>query len=114
MILPEGYLVTKKVNVSEFFDGAEPDMSIEFRELDVQRTTKFQTMKDDASASAKYFSEVLPSVIVDHDFYRNSQTKYNAKEVADIIAARAELFFYVMNAYITEVLFTHGKRSAEK
>lgn len=114
MVLGEGYLVTKKVNVSEFFEGAEPDMSIEFRELDVQRTTKFQTIKDDASASAKYFSEVLPSLIVDHDFYKTSEIKYNAKEVAEIIASRAELFFYVMNAYITEVLFTHGKKSAEK
>lgn len=114
MVLEKGYLVTKKINVSDFFEGAEPSLSIECKELDMLRTAKFQGFQNDAEKSAAYFLEVLPSIIVDHDFYKDEAHKYDAKEVAEIIGNRAELCAYVMEQYITTVLFTRGKKSAAR
>jgi hypothetical protein len=114
LIVPENFIIKTKINVSEFFPGAEPDMGIEFKELDMLRTSKFQGFQGDTEKTSAYFLEVLPLVIVDHDFYRDAAHKYDAKEVADIIGARAELCTYVMQQYLENVLFTRGRKGKGK
>ncbi len=114
MIIPVDFIVKKKILVSEFFPGSEPTMGIEFRELDMLRTSKFQEFSGDTPKTAAHFLEVLPSIIVDHDFYKDEVHKYDAKEVAEMIGSRAELCTYVMQEYLENVLFTRGKKGKTK
>jgi hypothetical protein len=113
MVIEKNYVVTKRIDVAEFFETEGP-VEIEFKELDMLRTAKFQGFQGDSEKSVAYFLEVLPSVIVDHDFFRDEAHKYDAKEVTEILGSRAELCAFVMEEYVKNVLFTRGKKSVGK
>lgn len=111
MVIDLSYLFSKKIGVGQFFNLGKDDVVIELKETSAAAAAKFEPLATDTEKAAAYFVALLPSVIVDHDFWKDDAHKYEAKEVAEMVAARAELCVYLMGRYINEVLFSQGKGS---
>jgi len=110
MIVETNYMYTRRVDVSEYFEGEEK-VEIEMRELGGVAAAKLKKMAGDDEAMMSHFLSLLPWVIVDHDFWKDATHKLTSDEEAQMVAGRAELAFNLMSRYVTEVLFTHGKKS---
>lgn len=114
MIIDLTYLFSKRFPVGQFFGHEPEEVEIELKETSAAAAAKFGPMANDTEKAAAYFVALLPSVIVDHDFWKDDAHKYEAKEVADMIAGRAELCIHLMGRYVQEVLFSQGKGSVSR
>ncbi len=63
-----------------------------------------------------FLKELLPSILVDHNFYEDEQAKKKMKnpEVADLIFASLELTVKVVNEYTHAGFFTHAQKNGAK
>lgn len=111
MIIDIGYLFSKKLSIGSFFGAPEDDVTITLHEMGQAQATKFQGLISVAANAAQYFVDQLPSIIVDHDLWKDDAHKYTAEEVARYIDSRADLCLTLLNRYVSEVLFTQGKKS---
>ena len=114
MVIDIDYLFSKKIGVGQFF-GAEKDAAcIELKETSMAVSAKIYQASGDAEKLATAFNEILPSIIVDHDLWKDEAHKYTAEEVAKMVAGRAELCAYLRGRWFKEVLFSQGKESDSK
>lgn len=60
--------------------------------------------------------ELLPEILVDHNFYEDEQAKKKMKhaEVADLIFASLELTVKVVNEYTHAGFFTHAQKNGAR
>jgi hypothetical protein len=112
MVIAENYVFTKRLEIGEYFDAEAGAVTIELKETTAQNAAKFQKLVEDTERATAFFVDLLPSIIVDHDFWKDDAHKWEAKEVASIIANRAELCINLMGRYVSDVLFSQGRRSA--
>lgn len=114
MVIDLSYLFSKKIGVGQFFGLGEDEATIELKETNAAAAAKFEPLAKDTEKATAYFIALLPSIIVDHDFWKDEAHKWEAREIADMVAGRAELCIYLMGRYVQEVLFTQGKESVSR
>lgn len=104
------YLVTTRVDLSGFF-GEEA--WVEFKETDTFDAMKMQRVakEGDGEKSLAMFAEILPRVMIGHNFYRDEATLYTPAEVIALLAKKPAAFAFVVQAYIDKVLFIQGQES---
>lgn len=116
VIVDKSYLVSARINLGQYFNVPEEDAFIELREPSTFDALKMEkaTKAGDTEATLKTFSEILPRVIVDHNFYKDKDSKLEPEDVVAMLAEKLDLYSYVVGEYSTRVLFTLGSKSAAK
>lgn len=112
MVIKKDYLVSKRIEIGEFF-GAEPaDVGVVLHEMSRADALAFEAVRTDYAKAGEFFAVKLPGLIDDHDLYVDDLHKHTAEDVAAIIDHRADLFLFVMKEYLEKILFPRGKKSA--
>lgn len=115
IVQPSGpWLVSEKVLLGDCFGGLPEDAFVELRELsaiDMSRLQKALASADEVR-NVEAFGEILPRIIVDHNFAKDEATKYSPEELRDLIMSKAEAYYKVLRQYSEKVLFIQGKKIA--
>lgn len=112
----EGYLIQAKISLAQELGAEDGSGWIEMREPSTQDFVKLQAAiaSGDMAEQVKQFSALLPSLIVDHDFFAEaddqSRKKLTTPELVDEIGKRSDLFLAVIRKYTEDVLFIRGKK----
>lgn len=69
--------------------------------------------KDEVQA-LEFFRELLPSVIVDHNFYETEQEKMKPKALASLIFESLDLTQKILSEYLNATFFTQAQTSESK
>lgn len=114
------YLVTARIGIGEFFSLPEADAFVELREPDAFDSNRFGKVSKECAESGdqgpllELFREVFPRLIVDHNLYKDEQTRLDAPAVVAVIMDKTALLKKVLGEYSKKVLFSLGKKSDEK
>ena len=114
MVIEKNYLFSKRIPVGQFYGKEPEEIGIELIETDGQTAARLQKGGQDSEQMVTFFNGILAGIIKDHDYQEDDIHKWTAEEVAKHVASRAELCLYLMSHYVSDVLFTHGKKSGEK
>ena len=96
--------------------GCEKDDEafITLKELPTQAMMKLRdSVKKGESDLMSYMEEVLPEIIVDHNFYVDEQHRMSSKEVTDFIFEKLELTTKVLTEYVNLSFRLSDKGPAE-
>jgi len=108
------FIITKKIDLSEFFDGEEAYIVIR----EPSKTELFDLSNayegDDERKAAECIGKLLPDLIVEHNFTENEKPVNNNKKVVDLIDSMTECWQHVYGQ-ISEVLpVTSGEEEENK
>jgi hypothetical protein len=95
---------------------ADPEAFIVLKELPtLQMLTLKEASEQGENQTLALLKDLLPSILTDHNFYEDEQTKVKMKneEVTDLIFASLDLTVKVVNAYTHAAFFTHAQKSDE-
>lgn len=85
------------------------------KEMSTTDTLKLrETVANDKRDILEFFRELLPSIIVDHNFYETEQKKMTNEELRDFIFEKIEFSTKVLNDYSKSAFFTQGNKNASK
>lgn len=108
------FLVKFKVELGSYFDLKDDEAFIVFKELDTFNTLKLKDTFDKGETELlKVLKEVLPEVIVEHNFYVDDTTLMNNKELIDVIFNKSSLALKVVGDYINNT-FQLSKSKEQK
>lgn len=65
-------------------------------------------------ALIEFFESVLPSIIVEHNFYETEQKKMSNDDVVKLVFEKTELSSKVLTEYANASFFTQGSKNADK
>ena len=65
-------------------------------------------------AVMKYFKDVIPYILVDHNLYETEQQKMKNEDVADLIFQKNELTNKVISEYTASAFFTPASKKEDK
>ena len=107
------YLVTTRVDLAGFF-GEEA--WVELKETDTFDAMKMQKVakEGDGEKSVKMFAEVLPRVVIGHNFFKSETELLEPAAVVALLAKKPAAFAHVVQSYIDKVLFFQGQESDAK
>lgn len=95
------YIFTQKIPLGkEFGFETEEEVYITLRELDTKSVLKLKEASNSESetASLEVFREILPALIVDHNFYETEEKKMNTEEVTELLFEKVTTIGKVLNA----------------
>lgn len=120
IVRTKDYLVSAKIEIGELFGVPQADAFVELREPDAFDSNRFGKVSKECTETGDQgplldlFREVFPRLIVDHNLYKDEQTKLAPADVVAVIMDKTALFKKVLNEYSKNVLFSLGKQSDEK
>ena len=71
-------------------------------------------MKRGDKALMEFFRGILPSIIVDHNFYETETKKMESEAIAELVFGSLELTRKVMDTYSQAAFFTRRKVSEDR
>lgn len=95
------YIFTQKIPLGkEFGFETEEEVYITLRELDTKSVLKLKEAgnEDSETASLEVFREILPTLIVDHNFYETEEKKMNTAEVTNLLFEKVSTVGKVLTA----------------
>lgn len=105
-----GYIHTQKINLGEEFGKEDEEVFVVLRELDTKSVLKLKDasakQSEDETALLDVFREILPTLIVDHNFYESEDKKMTAGEVTDLFFEKLSTVGKVLNS-LQKVNFFH-------
>ena len=110
------FLQSVKVNVGkECGMENEEDAFITLRELP---TLEMMNLREAYEKGQKelimFFKEVLPKIIIDHNFYEDENKRMTNEALANLVFERMELSSKVIGEYSQASFFTQTKEGEEK
>jgi len=97
----ERFLIKVKINLGQFFDKADDDVFVVLREMDTFNTLKLnEQLRESELATFMAFKEILPELIVDHNFYADEKTKMNNTEVVDLLFSKTKVATKIIKDYL--------------
>jgi hypothetical protein len=110
------FLQSVKVNVGkECGMENEEDAFITLRELP---TLEMMNLREAYERGEKelimFFKDVLPAIIVDHNFYEDENKKMSNEEIAELIFQKMDLSSKVIGEYSKASFFTRKSKKGEK
>lgn len=90
-----------KMQIEDWFEETDGDVYIECRDLNVEEYCKIAEAKDDENKSLLAFKEVLPNIILKHNFYEEEDKQMSNDEVVKVLWNKAMLFKSVFTQYLT-------------
>ena len=104
-----GGLNASKLNIGTFLDQPnDEDAYIVLSELPVDKSVRLRKVvkggKGSEEALVDFFSELLPSILVDHNLHETETTLMSKEDVTALIRGKTPLFLHVMEKY-TDILF---------
>lgn len=73
-----------------------------------------ESVKNNREDIIKYFHDILPEIIVDHNFYETEQKKMTNEELRDFLFEKITVATKVLNDYSKSAFFTQGNKNASK
>lgn len=104
------YLVKVKVNVGLVL-GCDTDEEafIELRELDTQSMMKLKEASEKGEAAyMEYMKSVLPSIITEHNLYREEGKLMSNTEVMELVFSKLDLTTKVVSEYMSQAFRISG------
>lgn len=95
------YIFTQKISLGkEFGFETDDEVFITLRELDTKSVIKLKeaSNSDSETASLEVFREILPNLIVDHNFYETEEKKMTTEEVTELLFEKVSTIGKVLNA----------------
>lgn len=94
------YIHTQRVNLGEEFGKENEEVFIILREMNTACVLKLKEAGNENSetASLEVFREILPVLIVDHNFYEDEQKKMNTEEVTELLFEKVSTVGKVLSA----------------
>lgn len=85
--------------------GLETDAEayLVLKEMDTLTTLKMKSLTTEHSDVISFFKDVLPSIIVEHNFYETEEKKMSNSEVASFIFEKIDLATKVIEEYSTAI-----------
>ena len=85
--------------------GLETDAEayLVLKEMDTLTTLKMKGLTDDTDKLIEFFKDVLPSLIVEHNFYETEDKKMTHKDVANFIFEKLEVSTKVVEEYSSAI-----------
>lgn len=105
-----------RINIGKLV-GLENDDEcfIVLKELPTLEILKLKEAHDKGvEAIMKYFKDIIPEIIVEHNLYETEQQKMTNKAVADLIYDKSELTNKVITEYTNASFFTPTSKGEEK
>ena len=104
----QNYIHTQRINLGEEFGKENEEVFIVLRELDTKSVLKLKesSSKDSETASLDTFREILPGLIVDHNFYESEEKKMTSDEVTELLFEKVSTVGKVLNS-LKEANFFH-------
>lgn len=97
--------------------GLEEDAEafIILKEMSTTNTMKLrESVINDKNTIINFFYDVLPSIIVDHNFYETEQKKMTNEALRDFIFEKIDLSTKILNEYSKSAFFIHRNTNADK
>lgn len=95
------YIHTQKILLGkEFGFETDEECTLTLRELDTASVLKLKesSNSDSETKSLEVFKEILPNIIVDHNFYEDEQTKMDSTAVTELIFEKVSTVGKVLSA----------------
>lgn len=101
-----------KVNVGEYFGFEDDELYIELREPTTDETISLSdnSSPDNPSINQSKVFEVIPSCIIDHNFFNEGDKKMSSKEVWDLIKQRSGCAMDVVEAWSNNIPLSRRKQ----
>lgn len=88
---------------------------IELREIPTLEMIQLkEAYEKGEKALMEFFKDLLPLIIVDHNFYETEQKKMDGKAVAALVFESLDLTQKVIGAYTNASFFTRAQKSGER
>ena len=88
---------------------------VTLKELPTLEILKLKEAHNDGlGAVMKYFKDVIPYILVDHNLYETEQQKMKNEDVADLIFAKNELTNKIISEYTSASFFTPASKKGDK
>lgn len=110
------YIQKVRINVGTYV-GLEKDEDafVTLKEMPTMDMMKLRKVySQDETEVMNFFKEVLPRIIVDHNFYETEQKKMTTDKLTNLIFESIELSSKVMGDYSSASFFTHKKKTGSK
>lgn len=81
------YIHTHRIDLGDEFGKEKEEVFITLREMDTKSVLKLKNgaSEDSEGKTLEVFREILPNLIVDHNFYETEDKKMSSDEVADLL-----------------------------
>lgn len=92
------YVHINRIDLGEFFGKEEAEVFLTVRELTTKDVLLLKEVADKKENTALFdtFREILPGIIVDHNFYVDEHTKMSVEDVADLLFERIDVITKVI------------------
>ena len=107
----QNYITTEKIGLSEFFGGE--DVFITIREPSKHELLKLSKSYKSDDDTAEIMGELLPDLIIDHNFTNNGK-KVDSKKVVDIIESITKCWSYVYEQFYKVLPITDETEDGKK
>jgi hypothetical protein len=98
------FLVKVKIEIGEFFGLENAEAYVVFKELDTFNTLKLKEQFEKGEIELlKTIKEMLPAILIDHNFYIDESKKMTNEEVVNLIFDKNTLTTKVVGDYISSV-----------
>lgn len=91
----KGFFRTR-INIGTYFECNEKDVYVILREPTYAES---QLIGDDDKMANEKFLELLPSLLIDHNFEKDAGGAATAKEVVDVLKASVSALVYVVKTW---------------
>lgn len=81
------YIHTQRIDLGSEFGKEDSEIFIVLREMDTKSVIKLKasSASGEEGATLETFREILPNLIVDHNFYESDDKKMDSKEVTELL-----------------------------
>ena len=110
------FIQSVKINVGlECNMDKEDDAFITLRELPTLEMMNLREAYDKGQKELiMYFREILPTIIIDHNFYEDENKKMTGENLTNLIFEKMELSSKVIGEYSQASFFTQRKKREDK
>ena len=110
------FIQSVKINVGlECNMDKEDDALITLRELPTLEMMNLREAYDKGQKELiMYFREILPTIIIDHNFYEDENKKMTGENLTNLIFEKMELSSKVIGEYSQASFFTQQKKREDK
>ncbi len=110
------FIQSVKINVGlECNMDKEDDAFITLRELPTLEMMNLREAYDKGQKELiMYFREILPTIIIDHNFYEDENKRMTGENLTNLIFEKMELSSKVIGEYSQASFFTQQKKKEDK
>lgn len=105
-----------KIEVGKIVGLSKDDEAfITLREIPTIDMLKLMNASNESDVKTlEFFRDILPSIIVDHNFYESEQEKMKPKSLASLIFESIELTQKILGDYLSASFFTQAQKNVAK